>query len=445
MIHSKDRKQSHYREQMYSKKPSLIRPFELSELETVDIITYEDDEDDPDRPAKKHYSKLPIFDGEIINALPAITRRLLTVGAQKQFTDADYWAVFPQMLVDAAAEDWELLMNTVEAEAAEDGEEYDYTLENFQTQLGNFIALYYQPSDRIDAIDWMKTLQQKEKPSGMSLFRVLNRLKTLVLDYTAIPSPDEETLTNNDIKKIIYEMANKHEKAEIQRKFGGPTGCTLEELKDCLNTEERVKAIYKTSSKNTEQDENNNDDTDNKDNANTEDKDNSSNAKGKLHKKKQNTKFGKDNKQEATFTATWGPQAKCNKHPNGVHAWIDCRLNPRSKNYDAAAADRHYEKLRSSNGYNNNNNDNNNLHNGNGQGRRGYGGPTHQGNYYQNSGPPNQYNNHQESYHYQGSFNAPPPPQHYSGPPGNYNYYHNNMPQSGGHYGQRWHGTPSQG
>ena len=296
MIPSKDSKQSHYPEQMYSKLPSLMRPFELSELESVDIVTYQEDPDDPDRPAKKQHSKLPIFDGEILNALPAITRRLLTVGAQKHFTDANYWEVFPQMLVDSAAEDWELLMKTVEDDAAEEGVAYDYTLANFKTQLGNFIALYFQPSDRSDAIDWMKSLQQKDKPGGMSLFRILNRLKTLVLDYTAIPSPDEETLTDNDIKKIIYEMTNKHEKAEIQRKFNGPTRCSLEELKDCLNTEERVKAIYKTSSNNTQQRKKNNN--------NTED---SSHAKGNNKKKKQNHKFGKGNKKEVIFSETWDP------------------------------------------------------------------------------------------------------------------------------------------
>ena len=154
MIHSKDSKQSHYPEHMYSKLPSLMRPFELFELESVDIVTYQEDPDDPDHPAKKHYSKLPIFDGEIINALPAITRRLLNVGAQKQFTDAEYWEVFPQMLVDAAAEDWDLLMKTVEEDAP-------YTLDNFKIWLGKFIALYFQPSDRSDAIDWMKALQKK--------------------------------------------------------------------------------------------------------------------------------------------------------------------------------------------------------------------------------------------------------------------------------------------
>ena len=132
-----------------------MHPFELSELETVDIVTYQDDPNNPDRDAKKHYSKLPIFDGEIINALPAITRWLLTVGEQKQFTDADYWTVFPQMLVDSAAEDWELLMQTVEADAP-------YTLDTFKLWLGKFIAIYFQPSDCSDAIDWMKGLQQKD-------------------------------------------------------------------------------------------------------------------------------------------------------------------------------------------------------------------------------------------------------------------------------------------
>ena len=342
------------------------------------------------------------------------------------------------MLVDAAAEDWDVLMETVE-------EDTPYTLDNFKIWLSKFIALYFQPSDRSDAIDWMKALQHKDKPEGMSLFRVMNRLKTLVLDYTAIPSPGNETLTDNDIKKIIYDMASNHEQAVIQRKYNGPTGCTLEELKDCLNTEERVRAIYDTSSNDSQEPPTNND--------NTEDKDNSSdssdssdpshaNGKGKLHKKRQNRKFGKGkgNKEEATFSETWGPQSKCNKHPNGEHAWIDCKLNPRSRNYDAAAADRYYEMLHSNNGNNYNNDNNTNSNNGNnnprygyGQGRSGYGGPTHQGHYYHHNGPPNQYYNQHGFYHYQGGFNAPPPP-----PRGNYNSYHNNMPQSGGHYGQGW-------
>jgi len=44
-------------------------------------------------------------------------------------------------------------------------------------------------------------------------------------------------------------------------------------------------------------------------------------------------KDDKGKKHKPNTTPRSGPDSKCHKHPNGNHLWKDCKLNPRSPNY----------------------------------------------------------------------------------------------------------------
>jgi hypothetical protein len=334
-------------------EPTILRTFKTSNLLTTTITIYWN-EDDKERKIK---STLPIFDGSRPETLLYCVNRLYAIALQKRYQDKHFWEVFPQTLQDSALEEWYTLYEDLDEDQEEDKALFDATVKKF-------IKLYFHDGTRHHWIECIRNFSAQDKPAGMSTLRLITRLKTIKQESKLLPSTDGEEITDNMIRDAVFHMASQHDQAIITRRFHGDyTKATLEQLQSVLTVEERIQNTFTKKLKASKPP-------------------NKPSKKAAPKKKNQSSKLSREN--EKGKAIKYGPNAKCLRHPNGSHTWGDCRLNPRSANFDPNAVQRGNNHWNNQN--NNQGNQNYNQRNQNNNHDRAptssYGGPTHQGHYH---------------------------------------------------------------
>jgi hypothetical protein len=347
----------------------LVRPFDPHNLPTYEFTTYEALQGN--NGTKKHKANLPIFDGLIPAVLLYLLLELWALATQNNFADSDYWEVFPQCLKDSARSKWTLIRNALALNQRT-------TVNHFRTAVNNYITEHYYPAgSRNLQLQSLRNVQQSDVPSGWATSTLIDQLMTRSMEFELIPSANNEVLSNNDIKNIVFRLASPAEQAELTRRFNGDiTSATLIQIQQVLRVESQANDLLQPS-------------------AST--KKSTTKTKTNNKKKRQQTKAYPPRKSNGNHTTKWGPDSICTKHPNAIHKWKNCRLNPRSHNYNPQYAQQW--NARFGNGNNNNNNNyqlphnqqqqplhsgpnNNNNNNNNYRRSQAYGGPTHQGSYY---------------------------------------------------------------
>jgi hypothetical protein len=217
--------------------------------------------------------------------------------------------------------------------------------EHYQEAMTTFMAKYFSVDTATDLRDF---LHYVKKPNNMTVENFIRRVKELNRYLILLPPPLNVSLTDEElfavIKRSVPSWNNNFRTANLRNQI-----TTVQELTEYYTDLEEIE--YRR----------NNNNNNNRNNNNNQNKSPAGN-----HRNNNNRNGTRNNNNNNNSNNTRRhPNSYCHRHETSNHSWYECRLNPRSSNYDPNAPQPRNERQGNRNNNNRSNNQNNNNNNGN--------------------------------------------------------------------------------
>jgi hypothetical protein len=262
--------------------------FEHSELEKVKLTQEYDN-------GSKRQKQCPVYSGKHgIEALLFVEERFRKIAAQMEWTDHELFDNFEEVLVDAAEDDWEEIVDGI-AEA-------DRTTARFDECMQQYYLKYCQRDSRDVMFEYL--VNQCRKPIGEEPRTHVARMTTLYRYSNKLPGSDPPKTTEQMKMPIFKTFPETWRQTFIRSGKNVADGRTsIQDIVDFMTTE---KAFADKSST---------------DKGKNKRKSEGDNEKPNVQKKKNKGK------------PTSGPEAPCKLPGHRNHKWKDCFDNPKGNNY----------------------------------------------------------------------------------------------------------------
>jgi Retroviral aspartyl protease len=259
--------------------------------------------------------KVPVFDAGTPEAVLQWRKQFKELADIKGLTAAQKFTNVLLLLSGEAKEYWiDSRDNTMDAAAIAAP-----TNDHFSEVMTAFMSKYFSTDA---AADLREFLLNAKKPSTMDFQTFLRRIKELNRYLPYLPPPMNDVLTDDELFMIVKKAVPSWHKIFIttgQRQHV----TTLQELSDYFLGIEEVEKHER--SRNGANNSNRNR-SPSSSNPNSQNHDNNDGSQGNGRRNNQNSNNSNSTRRNA--------RNYCHRHETDRHSWYDCRLNPRSANYD---------------------------------------------------------------------------------------------------------------